>query len=199
MYSPVFIKDVDTRSVGSSFASLDDFLGHHAGHRFVWIDSQGDLCCGLLTKTQVHRRQHADFPRDLSLPFTAARAFCLLDELGQVIEPEAILHRYRQLGLPSAKPNWRRSTGYKAERDFRGGPVPGIGHAKWHGHWYRRPATQQEICLTDFLKFDEEAMDVGLCGRGRRKRHNLPTAWDDITRNTPLKSWKRFRKHQWKY
>ena len=100
--------------------------------------------------------------------------------------------------LPPKKIRYYRSRG---NFKFRQGPVEGI-HCWKAGRYrgYRRIHTHPELRENDFLdNYDEEAIEYNIKVRGRRKRHNLPTSWDDIRCHSYYKkSWKEYRDHQWK-
>lgn len=92
---------------------------------------------------------------------------------------------------------YRRRNKFK----FRDGSVEGIRcwkPGRYRG--YRHIQTHQEIRENDFLdNYDEDAIEYKVKARGRRRRHNLPTPWDDIRCHSyGRKNWKHFRKHQWK-
>lgn len=92
---------------------------------------------------------------------------------------------------------WRRGGKFK----FRQGPVEGIRCWKAGGYrGHRWIGTHQEIRENDFVQhYDEDAEDYGIKVRGRRRRGNLPTPWDDLNvSDWRAKSWKNYRKHQWK-
>lgn len=90
----------------------------------------------------------------------------------------------------------RRSVSGRA-RVARGMPVPGTGRRGGYCY-YRRPSTSSERRLQ--AAFDEarsEAREHGAVLRGRRRQ--LVSSWDDISRgDVGDRSWKRFRRHQWK-
>jgi hypothetical protein len=71
------------------------------------------------------------------------------------------------------------------------GPVPGIG--RWHGgHYYRRLKTTNE--RRQAVPVDDEPAP-----RGKRSASNIPQSWDDHPIGTwGVRSWKRFRRQQWK-
>lgn len=75
----------------------------------------------------------------------------------------------------------------KTKPEFRNGPVPYVGH-----HWrycYRHPKTFNEM---------KQNCDVEYRQYVRKRRAHLPTAWDDIYRDTP-RCWKdqSKKKKQW--
>jgi len=73
------------------------------------------------------------------------------------------------------------------------GPVPGTGK-KTFSHCWRHPKTLAALRASYVCKEDMEPEM-----RGSRKRGILPTAWDDYRRSSLYdRSWKRFRKTQYK-
>lgn len=72
---------------------------------------------------------------------------------------------------------------------YRFDPVPGI--SRW-GHWccYRRPKT------TQLKRWNKAWEDIGIHGRARL--NNQPDAWCDIPKEHSQKSWKHYRKTQYK-
>ncbi len=75
---------------------------------------------------------------------------------------------------------------------FRYDPVPCVQRHHWHKESYFR-----DIKTTQEKRRSFAAKEDGVKCRAKRNFHNLPDAWDDISRNWE-KNWKRFRKHQWK-
>lgn len=55
------------------------------------------------------------------------------------------------------------------------------------GSYYRHPKTLQEMKANQDWHV-----------RWRRRSHMLPTAWDDVPRNRDDRSWKRYRKTQYR-
>lgn len=89
----------------------------------------------------------------------------------------------------------RSAADFGWDGDFRprGRPIPGTG-VRRRGRSYRRPATQSERRYNQPL-FDEGEPEI----RGARKIHVIVNAWDDIWRDHwNKKSWKRFRRTQWR-
>ena len=61
---------------------------------------------------------------------------------------------------------------------------------------FRHPRTLSE--MRQYFKTTCNEIDVVIKVRGRRKPKRLPTAWDDIFRSDQGRSWKHYRKYQWK-
>ena len=81
--------------------------------------------------------------------------------------------------------------------EFRRGPVPHTSSKRAYYSGYRHINTIQEIRENEFLKYDEDALEYNI--KPRPERNNLPTAWDDISRDDwNAKNWKKHRKHQWR-
>lgn len=62
--------------------------------------------------------------------------------------------------------------------------------------WMRKPRTTQERRANGkrcYLLIDDYKVNI----RASRNMSNLVEAWDDIW-NTGQRSWKKYRKHQWK-
>jgi hypothetical protein len=86
--------------------------------------------------------------------------------------PKNYKHKYKNKALE-----------YKYEKtkpEFRGGPVPGTSKRSGHYGSYRHPHTLNEM---------RQNCDVEHQQYVRKRRSDLPTAWDDIFRDTP-RSWK---------
>lgn len=119
----------------------------------------------------------------------------LLTAEGVVIPVWKVEEAFNQLPVRT-KPRYWRGGRYK----FRQGSVEGIKcwkAGRYRG--YRHIQTHQEIRENDYLNYDEDALEYDIKARGRRRRHNLPTPWDDIrVSDYYAKSWKNYRKHQWK-
>lgn len=82
-------------------------------------------------------------------------------------------------------------------KHFRKGPVPYTRCRRGGYGYFRYPGTIQEIKRNRFDLQDEYVKEYKI--KIRRRRSNIPTAWDDITRSEyNNRSWKRHRKHQWK-
>lgn len=93
---------------------------------------------------------------------------------------------------------WRRKAHAKPEH-FRKLPVPGTRKYRGGRGYCRYIKTHQEIRENDFLDYDEDALEYGIKARGNRRRHNLPTVWDDPYRSdVRSNNWKRHRSTQWK-
>ena len=76
----------------------------------------------------------------------------------------------------------------------RGAPVPGTGRWSRYSKRYRQPATQQERTKS-FWVAEEGEPPV----RNARRWNELPSVWDDRPRASyGAKSWKAYRKHQWR-
>lgn len=76
----------------------------------------------------------------------------------------------------------------------RGVPVPGTGRWSPYSKRYRHPATQQERAKS-FWVAEEGEPPV----RNARRWRELPSVWDDRPRASyGAKSWKLYRKHQWR-
>lgn len=99
----------------------------------------------------------------------------------------------------SPYPRWARGPGaYDHDRDFRKAPVPGVRKRRW-GRFYRRVRTRGEIRDLAGLEADLadlEAFPVRV--KVRRRRRNLPTAWDDLVIQGKGHSWKHHRRTRWK-
>lgn len=64
------------------------------------------------------------------------------------------------------------------------------------GHYYRSPKTLAEARMNQCVDEDEEIFRCK--ARAARNYHNIPNAWDDIAAGKAQRSWKKFRKTQWK-
>jgi hypothetical protein len=118
-----------------------------------------------------------------------------LDEMGLRIPLGLVVSTALALGLDVEgyqRWYWRRRRVFR----FRNGPVPGT--RCWRGGgggWIRdKLHTVQEIRETQFHdEFDEDRDEIWV----RRKRLNIPTAWDDLRRHTE-RNWKSQRRTQWR-
>lgn len=88
----------------------------------------------------------------------------------------------------------RKVSRYDRFRFWNGsGPVPGTRHYRG-GHIFRRPGTHP--LRRDAVHFPD-AGEPGI--RAKRSANNLPTSYDDCHRSdVGGRSWKRYRKTQWK-
>lgn len=79
--------------------------------------------------------------------------------------------------------------------EYSGSPVPNVSKRRGGNGYWRWPRTQAERRLNqpdpEVRKWGEPPV------RGRRTSASLPSAWDDIFRETQ-KSWKKQRRTQWK-
>lgn len=80
---------------------------------------------------------------------------------------------------------------------FRQAPVPCTGK-RGGGRYFRRMRTTQEIKAALFLLADEDAAEHGVRARPSRNGRNLVNVWDDVPIQRDDRSWKNFRKTQWK-
>lgn len=121
--------------------------------------------------------------------------YILRDECGVVI-PLWRIAQEAQGYTPPVRP-WRRSL-YDPEAHFRNGPVSFTGKRRW-GRIFRRVGTRGEI--RDLVGLEAEMEDheeFPVKVKIRRRRRNLPTAWDDLTIRGKGRGWKHHRRTQWK-
>lgn len=121
-------------------------------------------------------------------------AFVLYDELGLRIPAWRVKEAYAHL------PEADKARRYRWARPhvFRSGPVPGIRCFRGGGYSaFRSPGTLNELRAIEAEEFDLDELDIRPKGRRRR---DLPTAWDDVSRSRgyTVRSWKEYRKHQYK-
>jgi len=108
--------------------------------------------------------------------------YVLRDEYDNIIHPDDINRRYRQLQW---KPN--RWFGYPNSRM--------AGAKRSHGHYFRKIKTTQERRWNGAWDDEEFAPKA----RAKRVGVNLPCDWDDLPRSdVDIRCWKRYRKTQWK-
>lgn len=105
-----------------------------------------------------------------------------LDDFADLLPPPDPLSRYRWR-------SWYR-TSWNGE-----GAVPGTGR-RHGGHYHRRPKTQGERRINQFL--GEEHEDGAPRVRAKRSSHNLPDSWDDLSREHERRTWKAYRRHQYR-
>lgn len=150
------------------------------------------------------------------------RNYVLMDSYNRIINPEIYrekvdtlidglpendleqMRRYERMGLMHMWRRWNKErhvhhdelnhgdvlmtcdTNYR----FRQDPVPGLGRNRWHFRcWYRLPRTTAEF---------RDMVDPENAPYIRRRRKQLPTAYDDIPKCVQ-RSWKEQSKkrHQW--
>lgn len=94
---------------------------------------------------------------------------------------------------------WARGLGaYDHDRDFRKAPVPGVRKRRW-GRFYRRVRTLGEIRDLTGLEADmADLEELPVRVKVRRRRRNLPTAWDDLVIRGKGRGWKHHRRTRWK-
>lgn len=116
------------------------------------------------------------------------------DEDFNIITTKKLKKDIQIIRWKQCKDEWRggylRSCYAKNYLGFRNGPVPGVhGYGRFSGA-YRHPHTTQELRAN---QGNEKYV------RGRRKKKQLPSSWDDLGRsNWNAKSWKnQKRKRQW--
>lgn len=80
-------------------------------------------------------------------------------------------------------------------KHYRKLPVPNTGCFKASVHYYRYPKTKQELTEISAFYHDDDMKLYKV--KNRKRRNKIPTCWDDywIYRQ---RSWKKYRKHQWK-
>lgn len=113
-----------------------------------------------------------------------AHPYILRDDQGGILVYQDLAPAYRPYG------SWlfRRYPQWNGE-----GPVPGIRKYRGGRRYCRRLRTTNERRQAQRL----DPSDV--LPRGRRSVRMLPNAWDDYIRgDRDDRSWKRYRKHQWK-
>lgn len=112
--------------------------------------------------------------------------FVMRDDFGGKLVFE---HFYDLLPQRKKLSRWARMYG-----SYSGvGAVPGTGRGRSHcGTYYRRPKTTHDRRWS-------QAVDDDIAPRPSRRVRGLPSAWDDFCRSDfKDKSWKRFRKFQYK-
>lgn len=176
----------------------------------VWPDVTGPVTVEYDGETTVHETLVAAAGRygSLSLSKDGSRVMKgasflsegakirFIDFFGHAFDPEEVL-----LAADEADRLWkkrwllRRMAGRTAP--FREAPVPRTGK-RGGGRYYRRMKTTQERREALGLLADAEAAEYGVKARPARNGSNLPHAWDDFPIQRDDRSWKRFRKNQWK-
>ena len=137
-----------------------------------------------------------------SMKFIDGANYVVRDEIVMTVPVWRIAEEVAALGLSPVYATIRHynrmiSLGYRSERHFRKGPVPGIH--RWRRYRsLRHPATTQEIRENEFLAYDEEAVEYRIRCRGRRRRHNLPDLYEDQPKNRSGHGWKVNRRTQWR-
>lgn len=111
------------------------------------------------------------------------------DEDGLVVPPWKLREVYNRLPEP-VYPHHRAK-----DFVFRRGPVKHINRRRWHRS--PGPSTTQERREAVALEIDEDAVEYHILPR--RGIDDLPNSLDDCGRNWLIRrSWKHYRKHQWK-
>lgn len=80
-------------------------------------------------------------------------------------------------------------------KHYRKLPVPHTRCYRGSVQYFRRPKTLQELRYIDALCHDDDMRDLKVKIRAQRKK--IPTQWDDQWLYHQ-RSWKKYRKHQWK-
>jgi len=150
----------------------------------------------LLNSFEVPKERFANesryFPResdDFDLIAFALQDYRFCTANGHVIKIETIIDHLRDLHYIERQKFLCAKNGYI----FRQTPAPKVRCRRGGGGWLRYPKTTQE------KRWSDAWADEGIRVRPRRNKANLPDAWDDITRSdVGAKSWKRYRKHQWR-
>lgn len=139
--------------------------------------------------------------KTVSTYYAPGREYLFIDGCGDPVDPAAVMNaasvvlKARKVGKWELRARFDRKA---VAGKFRTIAIPGTGR-RGGGSWFRAIRTNQEIRENDGLLYDEDALEHGVKVRGRRKRHNLPNSWDDISRSYGTnKSWKEHRKSQWK-
>jgi hypothetical protein len=91
-----------------------------------------------------------------------------------------------------------RAPWFDAKKRFRTMPIPGTGRGR-HRKLFRDVQTTQELRETDFVRsHDSECLELRVKVRACRCPGILPSAYDDISRAKPARSWKYNRRTRWK-
>jgi len=153
----------------------EEFVKHHIVMTFKNYPLNNPYCYGFLLK-----RGYTNF-------------YIVRDEWESVFSPTEILYAIRGKELPRTWYNKRRFL-LNSNFEYRMDPVPFTGKrmTNYFGCWYKQPRTTQEIRWSIAHK---EFV------RAKRRKCNLPNSWDDKPRGDvgERKSWKNYRKSQWKY
>ena len=105
-----------------------------------------------------------------------------ITDKGTVIRPETIVGLVREYSYRK----WKSRYGNQ--------PKWFSGHKRTNGSSYRKFKTFQERKMS-VARIVEDGEPPIRCGRNI---HSLPNTWDDIPRSKSHRSWKSYRKHQWK-
>lgn len=130
----------------------------------------------------------------------AGRPYCLndshivFDDLDLVVPVAVLKHTYENLPTDRSYSRWLYKRHSRPEH-FRCMPVPYTSSSGNYSCYMRYPRTTQERREAAHLEADEELREYGV--RPRRKGRSIPTAWDDILRQTE-KNWKRQRRTRWR-
>jgi hypothetical protein len=126
--------------------------------------------------------------------------YTVVDEIGMIIPVWRIAEEGSKLGLSRNRIciRWYRrpyAAGYRSERHFRRGPVPGT--RRWSFRKGHGPRTTQEIRENEALDYDEDALNYGIRVRDGRRYPNIPDSWDEYEGRRE-NGWKAHRRTQWR-
>ncbi|MEX3983977.1 hypothetical protein AB4Y45_33870 [Paraburkholderia sp. EG287A] len=122
----------------------------------------------------------------ISRPVYRHAEYVMRDDTGAKLTPAD----FRPLKGYGAK-SWARRYWHMWESWSGEGQVPGIGRSRG-GHGHRRLRTFGE-------RRDAQVLEDEVPPRGKRSVRNVPNPYDDYSISTwGVRSWKRFRKTQWK-
>ena len=162
----------------ATFDSLEDLVSHTTNFDNFSCNSNDRHDCGLFNWDSDYHKLVFGMP--LRTWKTTDYCYVVYNANNKIVPPDVLVglnRRARRARLDM----WR----YRY----------GNGYKRGNGHCYRRPKTTQEHRWAHAWDDEEFAPKP----RGRRCGHNLPTAWDDIWRwKSDSKSWKNYRKTQWK-
>ena len=157
----------------------------------------GDYYHAPLIGSHFNEAKYHDYiPEDEPIPLNTYD-YIVRDELGTIIT----CNELREIASKNRTSRWRKRYLSQAEvtqKHFRDIPIPYTGRRPGY-NVYRKIHTTPEHRDNDFLNYDEDALEYNIKARPSRRKHMLPTSWDDNVRSDfGCKNWKRFRKHQWK-
>ncbi len=153
---------------------------------YTLVDS-GGRCLTLIQETP-YQAEHSHFGATWRIR-VEWKKFEAFGEKGQCLAIHAVLREFDLSEFLGVTRRWRIAHG---ERGY--GPVLGTRKRRGGFGFFRRVKTEQERCLNALILCDDGEIKC----RAARSARNLPTAWNDLVRETQ-RNWKKQSKvrKQW--
>ena len=159
------------------FESLEDLADHANSFDNFSCDSNDRHTCGLFYWDSDYHKTIFGVP--LRNWKTTDYCYVAYNAKGKIVPPDVLVGVNRNVRYNRARKWYYNYTSWSK---------------RGNGHYFRRPKTLQEKRWASAWDDEEFAPRT----RAKRTSRHIPDSYWDLQRNWDGKSWKNYRKHQWK-